>query len=345
MALDDTFCAFASARTLFDVTKYMQFCAFDIIGEITVGKSFDYLKKRTDFNGIMKALDDSSQYACRVGLFHGLHSKLAAVASTFHAPIPFDVISKYLKYHIEGRQNGTLESSREDFLTKLLRLRELGKLEDADVFTTLGANIAAGSETTGLTLSAIVYYLSRHPEHVAALRKEARHAYEAGRVSNPITYAEARDLPFLNAVIMEALRLHPATNQIMSRVVPPAGTHIAGKFFPGGTEVGVNSWVLHYDGSLFGDDCSEFRPERWLSGSEEQLRRMNRHWIPFGSGARTCIGKNISLLEITKIIPQIYRKFDFELEDPKEEWSCAGYWFVKPSFNCRVVMRDVNDRF
>jgi hypothetical protein len=46
------------------------------------------------------------------------------------------------------------------------------------------------------------------------------------------------------------------------------------------TEVGVNSWVLHYDKEVFGEDCDKLRPKRWLDCSDEQLRRMNGHYIP-----------------------------------------------------------------
>lgn len=61
--------------------------------------------------------------------------------------------------------------------------------------------------------------------------------------------------------------------------------------------------------------------------------------LQFGLGSRTCIGKNISLLEISKAIPQVVRHFDFELEN-KGEWKCTNHWFVKPeNFVCRVKRR------
>lgn len=57
-------------------------------------------------------------------------------------------------------------------------------------------------------------------------------------------------------------------------------------------------------------------------------------------GSRTCIGKNISLLEISKLIPQLVRKFDFELEKPDKEWTTSNRWFVKPlDFSCKVSER------
>jgi cytochrome P450 len=57
-------------------------------------------------------------------------------------------------------------------------------------------------------------------------------------------------------------------------------------------------------------------------------------------GSRTCIGKNISLLEMTKLIPQLIRNFDFELEKPDQEWETVNVWFAKQkNFNCRIKLR------
>lgn len=59
----------------------------------------------------------------------------------------------------------------------------------------------------------------------------------------------------------------------------------------------------------------------------------------FGQGSRTCIGKNISLLEISKAIPRLVKNFDFQLENT-DNWHCANYWFVKPTnFRCIVKKR------
>jgi cytochrome P450 len=63
--------------------------------------------------------------------------------------------------------------------------------------------------------------------------------------------------------------------------------------------------------------------------------------LQFGQGARTCIGKNISLLEISKTIPQLVRHFDIEMEN-LGEWTVATHWFAKPKdFECRARRRIV----
>ena len=64
---------------------------------------------------------------------------------------------------------------------------------------------------------------------------------------------------------------------------------------------------------------------------------MNAYYMPFGLGSRTCLGRHISELEISKLIPRLVRDFDFELEKPEKEWKTENYWFVKPTdFTIRI---------
>lgn len=65
----------------------------------------------------------------------------------------------------------------------------------------------------------------------------------------------------------------------------------------------------------------------------------------FGAGSRTCIGKNISLLEIYKLVPNFLRRFDVELEDPRRDWRLHNAWFVKQlGFNVRFREREEGGR-
>lgn len=77
------------------------------------------------------------------------------------------------------------------------------------------------------------------------------------------------------------MRVRPAVGLNITRVVPPEGAELDGEFFPGGTTVACNGWVLHRDKETFGEDADEFRPERWL-GDEERARRMERYMFQVG---------------------------------------------------------------
>lgn len=319
-------------------------------------------------------------YGSRVGLFAEIHPIAASFAKMAKQPIPFDKIINFINKNIAARESGELPTDRNDFLSKLLELEASGKIERHDVITSLGANIAAGSDTTGLTLTAIIYYLAKNPQATLKLRQEIREFDSAGEISDPVTFTESQKMPYLQAVIKEALRIHPATGQMLSRIVPPGGAMVGGRFFPGGVEVGTSPWLTHFDKSVFGSDADVFSPERWLE-SPERSTKMDRQilsvssllpclpslfpsffspsfilfspfpfslyyiflqtWFAntnpqFGAGARTCLGKNISILEMTKLVPQLYRKYNFVLDKPEEEWELNMVWFVKQKFDARI---------
>jgi len=59
----------------------------------------------------------------------------------------------------------------------------------------------------------------------------------------------------------------------------------------------------------------------------------------FGAGSRSCIGKNISLLEMTKLVPSLVKRFDFVPADEDGEWKTHSGWFVKQNINVKVVDR------
>lgn len=179
----------------------------------------------------------------------------------------------------------------------------------------------AGSETTAISLAAVFYYLLRNPATLKKLREELDTAVTDGRLRNIaetqgcISWAESQRLPYFDACVKEAFRLHPAVGLPLERIVPADGVEVAGTYIPGGTIVGVSAWVLHKRPDLFGDEVEAFRPERWIDVTPERRKLMEGSLLHFGMGARTCIGKNISLLEIYKLVPSFLRRFDVSGRD------------------------------
>lgn len=251
-------------------------------------------------------------------------------------------VLKFTTTQIDNRLSETVDPSRKDFLSRFLAQQKT----DPTGFTVdevqrgCLSNVTAGSDTTAISLLSIFYHLMKYPHTMTRLRQEIDDAIKVGKISEPISYKESLQLPYFQAVMKEALRVHGATGFPLERLVGPDGVVILDTYFPPGTVVGVNSWVMHYDKDIFGDDAYEFRPERWLDIGSESYKHLDRSFFAFGSGSRTCIGKNVSIMEMSKLVPQLLRKFDFELADKDEEWKLRCAWFVNQhNVKCRVSKR------
>jgi cytochrome P450 len=202
-------------------------------------------------------------------------------------------------------------SKRPDFLARFLEANKKDPdfVDHQRVLSLTVTNVFAGSDTTGITLRAVFYYLMKNPTTLTKLRKELDSA-DLGPKESMVSWEQARNLPYLTAVIQESLRIHPAVGLPLERIVPPHGLAVNGSFIPPGTIVGASAWVLHAKESIFGAKPLEFRPERWIEASEEKRTEMNNALFTFGMGARTCIGKNISLLEMYKLVPTLLRRYE-----------------------------------
>ena len=86
---------------------------------------------------------------------------------------------------------------------------------------------------------------------------------------------------------------------------------------------------MHYDKDVYGADAASFRPERWLEASEEQHKVMERSFFAFGAGSRVCLGRNISMLEMSKFVPQVLRNFEMEWASEQPEWTMQGQLLCK----------------
>ncbi|KAI3319510.1 cytochrome P450 [Xylariaceae sp. AK1471] len=344
----------ADAGRQLDMGHWFQCYAFDVIGLITYGKRLGFLDHGDDVGGIIGALEDHLSYATLMGIYSRFHrftfalrNLLAGKKGAGRAYILSFTKNRITEQQATGEKlTGNIEGKvmakpfLEKFMTKNGQDPKIFTMEH--VLVGCAMNMVAGSDTTAISLSAILYYLLKHQQCLRRLRDEISEFQEQGKLSNSFKFKETQQMPYLQAVIKEALRIHPATGLPLERVVPKGGATISGRFFPGDTIVGINSWVIHRDPQIFGRDADLFNPERWLTGDKARIALMNRHWMPFGLGSRVCIGRHVSMLEMTKLVPRIVRDFDFELPQRQvledHHWSTQNLWFVKPrGFELRVA--------
>ncbi|KAJ5724708.1 hypothetical protein N7493_006436 [Penicillium malachiteum] len=182
----------------------------------------------------------------------------------------------------------------------------------------IAAIIDAGADTTAIALTQILDLLIRHPEHLATLREEVDSVLAPDNIVAP--YDTVKNLPFLRACLDEALRIIPPTSAGLPRRTPPEGAMILGQWIPGDTSVSMTIYTAHHDASIF-PNPEGFQPQRWLD--LEERKRMEPYFIPFSTGARGCIGRNISYLEQTVVLASIVHRYEFALPGP--DWDLQRF--------------------
>ncbi|GAM90224.1 hypothetical protein ANO11243_082660 [Dothideomycetidae sp. 11243] len=338
-------------------SKWLQYFAFDVIGELTWSKRLGYIERDEDVDGVVEAIGKFLDYAAVVGQMPWIDLiwKKNPVLLQLERWGIGERTSPITKFALDRRDERAVEMEKIkatgkiegiegrgiDLLTKfqLAQYDHPEFMTDAQVLASCNSMIFAGSETTAISLSSVFYHLLKHPKVYEKLLQEldenAANGVIADRDNHQVSWAESQKLPYLDAVIQESFRMHPAPGLIMERVTPPEGITICGEFIPGGVIVGCNAWVLHRRTEIFGEDVDTFRPERWTEASAAQLKEMRATMFQFGAGPRTCIGKNISLLEIYKLVPTFLRNFEVpKVELDCEDWKTSNGWFVRQNGFC-----------
>ncbi|KAI1424063.1 cytochrome P450 [Xylaria sp. FL1777] len=385
-----------------DFVRWLQFYAFDVIGEVTYSKRHGFLERNEDVDGIVSYLGNLFLYVAPIGqipwldrlfLKNPIYLKLsewgivdatnpivlfarARMAERLgmagignDAAKPLLPITDTAKLQggvgVSGIGVGGGGAMSPDLLSKFLAARDSRPefMNDKLVLAMAVSMAFAGSETTAISLSAVFYNLLRNPAILGRLRAELDGAARAGAFADYelgiVTWAESQRLPYLDACIKEAFRMYPAAGLPLERIVPEPGVDIAGHYVRGGTIVGCSAWLIHRRPEIFGDDADVYRPERWLVDEslpepqreerERRVREMNGHMFQFGMGARTCIGKNISLLEMYKVVPSLLRRFEvsFSLLSPSfsrhNPFSFIkhlhGFWFFFFFWPCLLFLK------
>lgn len=167
--------------------------------------------------------------------------------------------------------------------------------------------VQAGADTTGTALGSTLRFLSTNPEKMTRAQQEIEAADAAGNLSTPVQYEEVRlHLPYFVACIKESIRLQPPATNLFARVTGKEGKKIEGYFIPPETEITSNAYVVQRDPSLYSPDPDSFRPERWLE-STQKANEYDACSFVFGMGPRVCLGKDIAIMEMYKLLPEVRR--------------------------------------
>ncbi|TGO37664.1 hypothetical protein BHYA_0092g00470 [Botrytis hyacinthi] len=253
-------------------------------------------------------------------------------------PPTFDKAAIWCAQQSIARQQGMDEKStdRKDMLDSFIEVKKTNPelMDDNAIVGSLLLNVLAGADTSAIVLRSIIYFtIKNHRVHQKLIRE-----LDSANLSVPVAYKEVSKLPYLEAVIREASRVHAGVGLLLERIVPASGLTLSdGTFLPPGTIVGINPWVTNQNKKVYGEDSSSFVPERWLRYNDleteaeyqSRLSMMRQTDLSFGAGNRICLGKNISTLSIYKLVASLFLTYNICLVDPEKEWQLQNSWFVR----------------
>ncbi|KAI0791135.1 cytochrome P450 [Abortiporus biennis] len=233
-----------------------------------------------------------------------------------------------------------------DIMSVLLKANmkadESDRLPEDELIGQMSTLVFAAVDTTSSALTRILDLLAMHPEVQDKLRAELKAARENGE----ITYDTLVDLPYLDAICRETLRLYPPVS-IITRgtngdTILPLSEPIVGVDgqlineipVPKGAQVFIGILSSNRNKALWGEDVLEWKPERWLSPSTKELSESRipgvySNLMTFGGGGRSCIGFKFSQLEMKTVLSVLIESFKFSHSKDRHKvvWNSAGIAF------------------
>ncbi|KAF9887605.1 hypothetical protein FE257_009818 [Aspergillus nanangensis] len=207
----------------------------------------------------------------------------------------------------------------DDFFTALMEDKHGAphNLEWGEIVAEISIMMNAGSDTTGIALNNVLLLLLKTPHCLRKLQDEVDGVLDGDDIV--ASYDRIKHLPYLRACIDESLRIFPPVSFGLPRRTPPEGAAICGDFIPGDTSVSISAYVVHHNEEVF-PTPEDYRPERWLGDGGKDLQP---YFVAFSTGARGCIGRNISYLEQTVLLASLVHRYDFALPSP--DWEPARW--------------------
>jgi hypothetical protein len=317
-----------------DFRKWSNFFTLDAIADIGLSEKLGFLDRGHD--RITGRRTDGTTYECdfRPALYQTARKQSLIIWNYQWYPI-IDKLSNFIPFY--GRM-GKLSKDWEGIPVELAhrrlqRYRAGEKLDDffqalmedktghpnnlewGEIVAEISIMMNAGSATTAIAITNIIYQLIKNPEIMRKVVEEIDAAVENDddeEESGVLAYDKVKHLPYLRACLDESLRLFPPTPHGLPRETPPDGANILGQYIPGGVTVSMSALVAHRQESVF-PQAEKFIPERFLG---EEGKALQPYFLSFSAGARGCIGRNISYLEQTVVVASLLRRYGFALSSP-----------------------------
>jgi cytochrome P450 len=361
--IEHTYLSDRSITRPMDMGHTLQYLTMDVTSAVEFGKPFGYIDANEDSFGVIAALESMLVPCAMMAMLPPL---LAVVTSPLSKPF----MPKPTDKHGVGRLLGLVR----DLVNERYGEKRIKNADALQSFVDSGlsreevdaealVHLLGGSDTTATAMRNTIFYVATNPQAYRRLQAEIDAAVSG--VNRPvIADAEAKKLPYLQATIKEALRMWPPITGLQPKV-SAADDVICGKKIPAGTYVAWAAMAVMKNKAVFGEDADVFEPMRWLEADPDRLREMEAtQGLVFAAGSRwQCLGKKLAYVEIgkllfevspsrpfvvtamtrllrTRILPQLFRRFDFSMTDPVKPFNWINYGFtIHDHMNVTITKR------
>ncbi|KAI0431076.1 cytochrome P450 [Xylaria sp. FL1042] len=237
-----------------------------------------------------------------------------------------DMVDMCSKIHAAS-MSGTLDPDAPQTLAHEILNSDLpeGEKSFARIFDEVSTITGAAFETTANTIRLTLYHIYNDIEILRRLRAELTATPQAEQKSSSVL-SRLEQLPYLTAVLMEGLRLSPATATRTTRVSPNRELLFRGRRIPAGTPVGMTTYLMHRDPDVY-PDPDQFQPQRWLDLQER--RKLDKFYAPFSKGPRNCLGMHLAWAELYMTIAAIVERFDLTFDSSAvDDLTCTSDQFT-----------------
>ncbi|XP_019100303.1 PREDICTED: cytochrome P450 76A1-like [Camelina sativa] len=309
-----------------DVGRYFFLMAFNLIGNLMFSRDLlDADSKRgSEFfyhTGKVMEFAGKPNVADFFPLLRFLDPQGIRRKTQFHVEKAFEIAGEFIRERSEVREREGSNEKTKDYLDVLLEFRggdgvdqeEPCSFSARDINVIVFEMFTAGTDTTTSTLEWALAELLHNPRTLTKLQTELRTYFKSP--NQKLQEEDISNLPYLSAVIMETLRLHPP----LPFLVPHKAIstcHIFGKYtIPKETQVLVNVWAIGRDPKTWIDPVM-FKPERFISDpNPRDFKGQDFEFLPFGSGRRMCPALPLASRILPLAIGSMVRSFDWALEN------------------------------
>lgn len=307
-----------STRKGVNMTDWYEMVGFDIMGELVFGESFHSIEQGEPhfWSQLVEKhlfyvtlLDNLSRYPLiwKIGQF---------VVPKFTLGVRDKHVS-YTRLQVQKRLEA--KDARTDILTNIIGQVEKGDMSQEQLTAHSSTLVLGGGETISTLLAGLTYHLLKNPD---VLRRLSTIIREEFANYSEITVGSLKQIPYLQAVINEGLRIYPPGSQGFPRISP--GTKIDGYWVPKGAEIYTSGWTITHSPEYFAEP-DKFIPERWLSNETKDNRDASQ---PFLLGPHACLGQNLAHVEMNVTLAKILWRYDMYLVNTELDWNRENHIHV-----------------